>query len=118
MRRSRKSVLFIDRADQNHRRTASRLFLGQSRDGRNHRRHAAFDVARATTKQLRPLDLRYEWLNRHSLDRHRVLVGFEHDDLAAALGWNIALDPRDDVVAQGRDRVPLHGQSQAAEKPL
>ena len=85
VRRAGEAVLFIDRADQHDRRPAGWLLFGQPGDRRNHRRHAAFDVARAAAIQPASVDLRLERLDRHSLDGHRVLMGLQHHDLAAAL---------------------------------
>ena len=118
VRRPGEAVLFVDRAGHDDGRPARRLFLGQPRHGRDHRRHAALDVARPAAIQPAAVDLGRERLDRHAFDGHRVLMGLEHHDLAAALRRHVAIDARDDVVAQRRDRVPLDRQSQPAKQRL
>ena len=90
MRRPREAVFFVDRASQNDGWPARRLLLGQASDGTNHRGHAPFDVARAAAIEPAAIDFGREWFDRHPFDGHRVLVRFEHHDLATAMERHVA----------------------------
>ena len=77
-----------------------------------HGRHAALDVAGAAAVEPAVLDAGRERVDGHAVGGHRVLMHLQ-DEGAAGAG---RLVPGEDVVASGRDGLPLRADAEVAEE--
>ena len=105
-------VFLIDRAGHDDVAGAARLLADQSGERRQHRRHAALDVAGAAAVEPAILDAGPERINGHVVGRHRVLVRFQDQGRAAPR----RVEAGQDVVALRRDGLALERHTEAAEE--
>jgi hypothetical protein len=122
--RAGEAMLLVHGASHDDRRPWRRPLDLQPVHDREHRRHAAFDVARSTAMQPAVANLRIEGRTGHAIDRHGVLMRFEQNDLAAALGRRIAIDSGKkiftlvgDLLAPGRNFKPAKNLLQMIGQP-
>ena len=83
-----------------------------------HGRHAPFDVARSTAVKPTIAHLGIERRNGHSVDRHRILMGFQKQQTAAALRRRIARQASDEIISKRGDVLPPSGDFQAGQQPF
>ena len=111
VRRAGVGEFLVDRAGHDHRRRAGGAFAGQAGERGEHGRHAPLDVARAPAIHPAVADRRVERVDGHAVGRHGVLVCVEEDHASG-----VGVEPGDDVVPPGADRVAAARDAQVAEE--
>ncbi len=117
-RGARVAVLFIDGRGHHDRRHSAGALGDQAGKSAEHRRQSPFDVAGSAPVNPAVAHHRGPRLDRHTFDRHRILMRFEQDQPASLVAGYRAIEAGHDVIALGFDRLSLVWHAELLEQRL